>query len=154
MSISAMKQALDAIEKIIDGCNNVQEEKDTHGDAKTLAKLIKKDCFPTLETLRQAIAEAENQDPIAWLCEADVSRSGGWKWSLCFVRSDKDCFRNWEPLFTTPVHASDISEKHIHISDKYRHEWIGLDHEQMRNTPIEFNRGALWAERYLKEKNT
>ena len=32
-------------------------------------------------------------------------------------------------------------------------EWIGLDHEQMRNTPIEFNRGALWAERYLKERN-
>ena len=32
-------------------------------------------------------------------------------------------------------------------------EWIGLDTEQMRNTPIEFNRGALWAERYLKEKN-
>ena len=32
-------------------------------------------------------------------------------------------------------------------------EWIGLDPEQMRNTPIEFIRGALWAERYLKEKN-
>lgn len=34
-----------------------------------------------------------------------------------------------------------------------KREWIGLDHEQMRNTPIEFNRGALWAERYLKERN-
>ena len=78
----------------------------------------------------------------------------------------------------------EMSEKHIHKSDKYRHEfeemvkkgtkawadtpddwvdalrggtekreWIGLDPEMMRNTPIEFNRGALWAERYLKEKN-
>ena len=54
---------------------------------------------------------------------------------------------------TALQHAIDMSEKHVHISDKYRHEWIGLDHEMMRNTPIEFNRGALWAERYLKEKN-
>jgi hypothetical protein len=33
-------------------------------------------------------------------------------------------------------------------------EWVGLDKEMMRNTTLEFNRGALWAERYLKEKNT
>ena len=33
-------------------------------------------------------------------------------------------------------------------------EWVGLDPETMRNTTLEFNRGALWAERYLKEKNT
>jgi hypothetical protein len=32
--------------------------------------------------------------------------------------------------------------------------WVGLDKETMRNTTLEFNRGALWAERYLKEKNT
>jgi hypothetical protein len=32
--------------------------------------------------------------------------------------------------------------------------WVGLDPEMMRNTTLEFNRGALWAERYLKEKNT
>jgi hypothetical protein len=32
--------------------------------------------------------------------------------------------------------------------------WVGLDPETMRNTTLEFNRGALWAERYLKEKNT
>jgi hypothetical protein len=33
-------------------------------------------------------------------------------------------------------------------------EWIGLDKEMMRNTTLQFNQGALWAERYLKEKNT
>jgi hypothetical protein len=32
-------------------------------------------------------------------------------------------------------------------------EWVGLDKETIRNTTLEFNRGALWAERYLKEKN-
>jgi len=35
-----------------------------------------------------------------------------------------------------------------------KREWVGLDHEQMRNTTLQFNQGALWAERYLKEKNT
>ena len=139
MSISAMKQALDAITNVLAG----GDFDNPYADLKEAAS-----------ELRQAIAEAENQDPIAWLCEADVSRSGDWKWSLCFVRSDKDCFRKWEPLFTTPVHASEMSKKDVHISDKYRHKWIGLDPEMMRNTPIEFNRGALWAERYLKEKNT
>jgi hypothetical protein len=33
-------------------------------------------------------------------------------------------------------------------------EWVGLDPETMRNTTLDFNHGALWAERYLKEKNT
>ena len=35
-----------------------------------------------------------------------------------------------------------------------KREWVGLDKEAMRNTTLEFNQGALWAERYLKEKNT
>jgi hypothetical protein len=35
-----------------------------------------------------------------------------------------------------------------------KREWVGLDHEQMRNTTLQFNQGALWAERWLKEKNT
>jgi hypothetical protein len=50
----------------------VQEEKDIHGDAKTLAKLIKKDCFPTLEALCQAIAKAEKQEPVQWAAEAKL----------------------------------------------------------------------------------
>jgi hypothetical protein len=35
-----------------------------------------------------------------------------------------------------------------------KREWVGLDKEMMRNTTLQFNQGALWAERYLKEKNT
>ena len=46
-----------------------------------------------------------------------------------------------------------ITKTEVTLKEKNQREWIGLDHEQMRNTPIEFNRGALWAERYLKEKN-
>ena len=50
----------------------------------------------------------------------------------------------------------EMSEKHIHISDKYQHEWIGL-------TPIEFNSikdtattigyAITKTEAMLKEKN-
>jgi hypothetical protein len=40
------------------------------------------------------------------------------------------------------------------IAEKNCLDWVGLDKETMRNTTLEFNRGALWAERYLKEKNT
>ena len=68
---------------------------------------------------------------------------------------------------TALQHAIDMSEKHVHKSDKHQlikqaeeafesakeRGWVGLDPEMMRNTPIEFNRGALWAERWLKEKN-
>ena len=46
-----------------------------------------------------------------------------------------------------------ITKTEVMLKEKNQREWIGLDPEQMRNTPIEFNRGALWAERYLKEKN-
>ena len=44
------------------------------------------------------------------------------------------------PLYTTPPAA--------------QRTWVGLDPETMRNTTLQFNQGALWAERYLKEKNT
>ena len=131
------------------------------------------------------------QEPVAFRnTETGEFCTGG------FLRKD---WAKWQPLYTEPVHAIDMSEKHIQISDKDRHEkgacqekrqvamrrttrdekivnpgvyevpefdcprcghccpereWIGLDKEMMRNTTLEFNRGALWAERYLKEKNT
>jgi hypothetical protein len=40
------------------------------------------------------------------------------------------------------------------VKESFHKEWIGLDKEMMRNTTLQFNQGALWAERYLKEKNT
>ena len=54
--------------------------------------------------------------------------------------------QNFAPItdFISPSVVEAISKR----------EWVGLDPETMRNTTLEFNRGALWAERYLKEKNT
>lgn len=62
MSIEAMKQAVAAFDKIIDGCNGIDEE-DTHPEAKKVARLIRKDCLRALEALCQAIAKAEKQEP-------------------------------------------------------------------------------------------
>lgn len=35
-----------------------------------------------------------------------------------------------------------------------KREWIGLEDEDVATVKNEFNRGALWAEQVLKEKNT
>jgi hypothetical protein len=137
MSIEAMKQAVATIDKIIDGCNNVQEEKDIHGDAKTLAKLIKKDCFPTLEALCQAIAEAEKQEPVAFRnIETGEFCTGGF---LC-----KDLAK-WQPLYAAP------------------REWVGLTDEErskiwgeLPQTSNEERDACIFAqaiEAKLKEKN-
>jgi hypothetical protein len=71
-----------------------------------------------IDELRQAIAEAEKQEPVGYVSE---------------------------PGSCTKVGTN---------SGVLPTEWVGLDPETMRNTTLEFNRGALWAERYLKEKNT
>jgi hypothetical protein len=44
----------DILEKIIDGCSEVEKEKDAHKDAKVLAKLVKKDCNDALAELNKA----------------------------------------------------------------------------------------------------
>jgi hypothetical protein len=98
MSIEAMKQALEALETLNSG-----DSYKTHNAA---------------TALRQAIAEAEMQEPVGYVSEPESCTKVG---------------TNSGVLHT---------------------EWVGLDPETMRNTTLEFNRGALWAERYLKEKNT
>lgn len=58
MNITAMKQALEALDKIYDGCGFVIEDK-LHKDAIELAKLVRKDCFEPITAMRQAIEQAE-----------------------------------------------------------------------------------------------
>jgi hypothetical protein len=58
-----------------------------------------------------------------------------------------DCFGNEQPMATW-YECPRCRQK-----SPLTQQWIGLDPEMMRNTSLEFNRGALWAERYLKEKN-
>jgi hypothetical protein len=65
----------------------------------------------------------------------------------------------------TPIDYKDIQLKiegtgedtfecvEVHIPRPPQRAWVGLDHEMMRNTTLQFNQGALWAERYLQDKN-
>jgi hypothetical protein len=56
-----------------------------------------------------------------------------------------------------PVHASDMSEKHVHKSEKDRHEWFGLTHIEIGNLWADSQEVYSFAkviEAKLKEKNT
>jgi hypothetical protein len=94
MSIEAMKQALEALETLNSGDNYK-----THNAA---------------TALRQAIAEAEKQEPVAFRNTETGEFCTGW-----FLRKD---LAKWQPLYAAPVHASDMLEKHVHESDKDRHK--------------------------------
>jgi hypothetical protein len=58
-----------------------------------------------------------------------------------------DCFGNEQPMATW--YECPKCGKQSPLT----REWVGLDKETMHNTTLQFNQGALWAERYLKEKN-
>jgi hypothetical protein len=156
MSIEAMKQALMQLNR---------DDVYLGHRSKTRADAI--------IALRQAIAEAEKQEPVGY-----VSESGEGAYLLAGVVLEDDT-----PLYAAPVHASDEFKEMVQKGTKawadipddwvadlrggiesctkvgtksgvLPTEWIGLDKEMMRNTTLQFNQGALWAERYLKEKNT
>jgi hypothetical protein len=63
-------------------------------------------------------------------------------------------------VITEPVHAIDMSEKHVQISDKNRHEWVGLTDDEVNEFAAGCHlgnsvQGAIYkAAARLKEKNT
>ena len=65
MSIEAMKQSLEAFKKIHEGCGFVKKD-NLSKESNELATLVRKDCNFAMEDLRQAIAEAEKQKPVAF----------------------------------------------------------------------------------------
>jgi hypothetical protein len=161
MSIEAMKQALKALEVLLRDYGAVHDA----GDLEMQPAFHQ--AHVAVEKLRQAIEQAEKQEPVAW---AEITKD--------YVAVSDEPFENATPLYAAPVHASDISQERVDETAKDRQEdwygqwqwrcgyergwdkamekreWVGLDHEQMRNTTLQFNQGAIWAERILKEKNT
>ncbi len=125
MSISAMKQALEALEKLWDIIDDI----DTYGDmAKSDDKLyrslverrqrqrfeqtgISTDGYElnggAITALRQAIAEAEKQEPVAQCSYPKCQATNG-----CVGACSK----------TAPVHAIDISQERVDETAKSVHE--------------------------------
>ena len=60
MSIETMKLALEVLEKIYEGCGNVIEDK-LHENAVTLAKLVREDCNKPITTIKEALAQPEQE---------------------------------------------------------------------------------------------
>jgi len=168
MSIEAMKQALEALEKLWDIIDDI----DTYGDmAKSDDKLyrslverrqrqrfeqtgISTDGYElnggVITSLRQAIAEAEKQEPVAVV---DSTISGDIDW-LCtvFPKQGTKLYTHPQPNVTT----SDMKQEHVDKTAKQRHEWVGLtvmeavELELATNHPREF---AAAIEAKLKDKN-
>jgi hypothetical protein len=129
MSIEAMKQALEALEYDNPAGRSA-----------------------TITALRQAIVEADQQEPVAWMSVDCVGER-----YLHFSKPlDNDPVH---PLYTAPVHASDIPKKYVHESDKDRHDCntcenrgvlIPLAQETYCENCIY---GSPWKANYYKEKN-
>jgi hypothetical protein len=129
VSISAMKQALEVIEAAIES-----------GDWQ-----IDGACDPSMaiHSLHEAIAEAEKQEPLVWMNKYGHVAS----------------FKNDEytaPLYTAPVHASDMSQERVDETAKSEHEWVGLDGDipGLGLVTEEFYNGMLCAEDILRRRNT
>jgi len=54
----ALKVALETLEQIQEGCNNVIADK-LHSDAVDLAKLVRKDCNKPIDAIRKSLAQPE-----------------------------------------------------------------------------------------------
>jgi hypothetical protein len=91
------------------------------------------------------IAELEKQEPLVWMNKYGHVAS----------------FKNDEytaPLYTAPVHASDIPQERVDEMAKRKHEWVGLTDKEVTSIIREWH----WMpyelckviEAKLKEKNT
>jgi hypothetical protein len=139
MSIEAMKQALDNV------CNaKLYEINRMNISAERIRRMDKQ-----IHALRQAIEQAEKQEPVAWMSVDCV----GDRYLHFSKPLDNDPVT---PLYTEPVQASDISQERVDETAKREHEWVGLDGDipGLGLVTEEFYNGMLCAEDILRKKNT
>jgi hypothetical protein len=139
MSISAMKCALQSLE-------SVEKVKGWNKDS-----VIGRHCSQSAHFLRQAIEQAEKQEPVAFRnTETGDFCTGG------FLRKD---WAKWQPLYAAPVHAVDMSQERVDETEKDRPDCntcenrgvlIPLAQETYCETCIY---GSPWKANYYKEKN-
>ncbi len=129
--IEAMKQALEALEMV-------------QIDVKTTPNAYEAQ-RQAIAAGRQAIAEAEKQEPVAYLCEPDENGLYG------LPTTDKACDKCF-PVYRGP------------LANQTKREWVGLTPDDMlvalisvdpetKRLPIGFVRFAEAIEAKLKEKN-
>ena len=122
--IEAMKQALEALESDYMPAEKYEE---------------------AITSLRQAIAEAEKQEPVAWVCYGSAGKR-----DIDFEENDINDLPIGTMLYTHP---------------QPKQEWVGLTNEEIekiRSTPMTVEGGvgfsiyayARMIEAKLKEKNT
>jgi hypothetical protein len=87
-------------------------------------------------------------EPVAWHEPDSYGNVTTYKeWALA---------HGWKPLYTAPVHASDISQERVDETAKRKHEWVGLDDDipGLGLVTEEFYNGMLCAEDILRKRNT
>jgi hypothetical protein len=138
MSIEAMKQALEALER---------------GRSQIIGALVQRDQDEAITALRQAIAEAEKQEPMAWFIQYEYRHEFLWREPTAY---EKNSALEVKPLYTSPVHAIDISQERVDETAKREHEWVGLDGDipGLGLVTEEFYNGMLCAEDILRKRNT
>ena len=131
MSKEAMKLALEALES----CG--EDEWYTEDDFGMSQTYDEKKVENAITSLRQAIAEAEKQEPVAWM----------WKDETITTDPDRED-GTWTPLYTHP---------------QPKREWVGLTDEEIEKATGCDKTKPLWlaiigvsraVEAKLKEKNT
>ncbi len=94
-----------------------------------------------LKSIDQAIADAEKQEPHSWYSAQED------EWMTNKIRKEHERLNS----YTHKVGKFDLS---LYNHPQPKREWVGLEDEDVATVKNEFNRGALWAEKVLKEKNT
>jgi hypothetical protein len=135
MSITVMKQALEALERSVSTCFDRRAHEEVMSRPEHFIN-------QTITALRTAIAEAEKQEPVAW---ANINKHGD-------ITHTNNKRMPWSktPLYTTPP-AQPAKQKPV--------AWLGLEPSDMPDgdDPMYdhdfFLKGMAWADAILRKKN-
>jgi hypothetical protein len=136
MTIEAMKQALEALERSVSTCFDRRAHEEVMSRPEHFIN-------QTITALRIAIEQAEKQEPVAW---ANINKHGD-------ITHTNNKRMPWSktPLYTTPP-AQPAKQKPV--------AWLGLEPSDMPDgdDPMYdhdfFIKGMAWADAILRKKNT
>jgi len=120
MSISAMKQALEAME--------IAHDESLDGNEFECRQIL----VAQITYLRTAIEQAEKQEPVAWvenLTDPQPHAVTDLKYCSVAQRESGEDLK-YVPLYPAPVHASDISQERVDETAKDRHEPVPNDYDR------------------------